>query len=238
MAIRTISVIAILILVLVGIVTIGYAASSRIVCEGQPVNNNEVPTAEQQIFGDRIIGQTFVAPRDHLNEIGLMFQTYGRRNEHEVTLRLLEIPANTANPFSGIERFTVTFDASTLQDKSWRSFVIPEIPDSAGKTYLITLESPQSVPGNAITVGGIERDLYLPGIAYLGPVPVQADFAFKSCYRMSLVEKAQTLAQQMTNERPGLWGNPAFYGLTMTLYAAVVVLLFILMARLARVGSE
>ena len=232
MTVRTLFLGLCLSLILIGLAVTGYSTINQLACEGQPINNNESPTVEQQIYGERLIGQSFVAPHNYLNQISLMFQTYQRRNTHDVTLRLLEIPADTANPFEGIERFSTTFNASTLRDKSWRDFVIPEIADSSGKTYLIVLASPESVSGDAITVGGIERNVYLPGTAYLGPVPVPADFAFRTCYQMSLTEKIHILTQQMTHNRPGVWGNSTFYGLTILLYAAVIVLFFGLMVRL------
>ncbi|MCB0208670.1 MAG: hypothetical protein KDJ52_05055 [Anaerolineae bacterium] len=234
MAARTVFLSLCLSLMLIGLALIGYSTVRQIACEGQPINNNESPSFEQQILGDRLIGQSFVAPRNNLNRISLMFQTYQRQNTYDVTLRLLEITPDTVNPFDGIERFTTTFNASRLRDKAWHSFVIPKITDSAGKTYLIVLSSPESLYGNAITVGGIERDVYLPGTAYLGPAPLPADFAFRSCYQMPLNEKITILFQQMTHERPGLWGNSIFYGLTLALYLSVLSLFFGLMIKFVK----
>lgn len=207
----------------VGLITIGLSFLNQLACEGQPINNNVDPTGTQQIFGEKIIGQSFVAPRDGLNRIDIFFQTYGRENTHDVTLRLLDIPPDTGNPLEGKEVFNTTFNAATVSDQSWRTFTFLPLPDSAGKTFLITLQSPKSEDGNAITMGGIERNSYLPGTAYMGPVPLQADIAFRSCYQMSTIEKLQVLAGQMTGQRPGLWGNINFYWLSLLIYALLLL---------------
>lgn len=204
----------------------GVSFLNQLACEGQPINNDVVPTQAQQIWGERIIGQSFVAPRNGLNRIDLLFQTYRRQNTHNVTLRLLEVPPEINNPLQGIELFRTTFNASTVHNQSWRTFTFPPLPDSAGKTYLIALESPESKDGNAITVGGIEQDVYLPGSAFLGPVPVPADIAFRTCYQMTTFEKLQILSEQMTRNRPALWGNIVFYPLSLLVYILLLIGLF------------
>lgn len=209
-------------LMVVGLIAIGISFLNQLACEGQPINNNVAPTEAQQILGGRVIGQSFVAPRNGLNRIDILFLTYQRQNSHEVTIRLLESPDQTA-PLQGVEQFKTTLNAATLRDQTWRTFSFPPLPDSAGKTYLITLQSPDSVDGNAVTVGGIERDVYLPGSAYLGPVPVQADIAFRTCYQMTALEKLQVLAGQLTQNRPALWGQPIFYGLSLLVYAGLLI---------------
>jgi hypothetical protein len=58
------------------------------------------------------------------------------------------------------------------------------------------------MPGNAITVGGIEWDAYAPGSAFLGMTPLRADISFRTCYQISPTEKLQVFAQQITAHRP------------------------------------
>src|SRR5688572_15585138 len=165
---------------------IGVSFFNQIACEGQLINNNVVPTSDQQIFGDRIIGQTFISPYGGLNRIDIFFQTYRRWNTHEVTLRLLEVPPDLNNPLEGIEVYRTQFNAAQVEDQAWREFRIPPIANSAQKHYMIALEAPDARDGNAITIGGIETDAYLPGSAFLGYIPVPADITFRACYQMSL----------------------------------------------------
>jgi len=204
----------------------------HLACEGQLINNNVAPTTSQQIAGERIIGQSFVAPRNKLNRIDLLFQTYGRKNTHDVTLRLLAAPENGDNPLQGLEVYQTTFNAAAISDQSWGMFTFPPLPDSAGKTYFIALQSPQSTDGNAITVGGIERDVYTAGSAFLGPVPVPADITFRTCYALSVNEKLSILGQQLVKNRPSLWGDLRFYLLLLILYALILLRVFVELIKL------
>ncbi|HEX9922947.1 MAG TPA: hypothetical protein VGD99_09805, partial [Anaerolineae bacterium] len=130
------------VLTLVGFLVIGAFAWPQLACEGQPINNNVAPTQAQQIRGELIIGQSFIAPRDGLNRIDLRIQTYRRRNTHDVTLRLLDVPEGAGNPLEGLEVYQTAFNASTVRDQAWLTFRLPQISDSGGKRYLIALQSP------------------------------------------------------------------------------------------------
>ena len=79
-------------------------------------------------------------------------------------------------------------------------------------------------------MGGIERNSYLPGTAFLGPTPVPADIAFRSCYQMSAEEKLTVLVSQLTHNRAGPWGRPAFYGGLLVLYGVALIGIFILLS--------
>lgn len=215
-----------------GLGAVGVSFANQIACESQPFIDNVEPTAPQQIWGEFIISQSFIAPRPGLNRIDILFQTYGRHNSGDVTLRLLEVPENLDNPLLGTERFRTTFNAASVRDHTWHTFTFPPLDNSAGKTYLISLSSPESSDGNAITVGGIQQNVYLPGSAYFGAVPVEADIAFRSCYQMTNFEKLGVLAGQLTHHRPAMWGDKAFYGLLALLYVLLLVGLFWQLARL------
>jgi hypothetical protein len=210
-------------LTLVGFLAIGVFAWPQLACEGQPINNNEAPTQAQQIRGELIIGQSFLAPRDDLNRIDIMVQTYRRRNTHDVTLRLLEVLEGAGNPLEGLEVYQTAFNASTVRDQAWLTFRLPQISDSGGKRYLIALQSPESDDGNAITVGGIEQNVYLPGSAFLGPTPVLADITFRTCYQLTTFEKLQVLTGQLTRQRPGVWGHGLFYGVSLLVYSLLLI---------------
>lgn len=220
-------------LTLAGLIAMGVSLFNQLACEGQPINNNVLPTFSQQIMGEQILSQSFIAPRPGLNRIDILFQTYQRQNTQDVTLRLLEVPGGVDNPLQGVELFKATFNATDVSDEIWRTFGFAPIPDSAEKTYLITLQSPESVNGNAITVGGIERDVYRPGSAFLGPVPVPADITFRACFQMTISEKLQVLAEQMTRNRPAIWADPIFYGVALMAYLLLLIGFFWRLSKLA-----
>ena len=224
---------AILIITVIGSMIIGASCLNQLACEGQPINNNVDPTPAQQILGDRIIAQSFIAPRNGLNRIDIFFHTYGRKNTHDVTLRLLELSPEIQNPVEGKEVFSTIFNAATISDQVWQTFNLPPIENSAGNTYVIALHSPESEDGNAITVGGIEQNVYVPGSAFLGPTPVRADITFRSCYQMTTFEKLQIFSEQITRHRPGPWGNITIYGLSLLTYVLLLVGFFWQLAKLA-----
>jgi hypothetical protein len=153
-------------------------------------------------------------------------QTYQRQNSQDITFKLLELPQGSNNPNQGREIFNKTFNASSVTDQAWYRFEIPPIPDSAQKTYFFVLSSPTSKPGDAIAIGGVYKNSYQPGTAFMGALPVPADVAFRTCYRMTPMEKLQVLGEQLTRHRPGLWGNPYFYVIIIFLYFLLLTSFF------------
>ncbi len=210
------------ILMLAGVIAIGVISFKRLACEGQPINNNVAPTQDQQIWGDRSISQSFVAPRNDLNQVQVLLQTYQRQNTQVVTLSLFETNDDPQNLQPGTEIFHTSFNAATITDQAWHTFTFEPIANSAGKTYLLRFNSPGSIDGNAITVGGIERNLYTSGSAFLGPVPVGADITFRACFQMTASEKLQVLAEQLTRHRPSLWGTIIFYIIALITYGLIL----------------
>ena len=198
----------------------------QLACEGQPVNDNLPITSAQQIFGERIIGQSFISPADDLNRIDLFLQTYDRQNTEDILLRLFEIPSDVTNPLEGIEVFQTSFNASTVWDKTWHSFYLPQPISSAKKSYFITLQSPNSKDGNAITIGGIQQNvypsgdafIYAPDLAFPQLTPIPGDMMFRACYDLTVSEKLNMLLDQLSTNRPALWGARGFYLIGIGIY--------------------
>jgi len=190
--------------------------------EGQLVNHDHLPISEQfEIKGDVTIGQTFFAPQNGLHRIDLLFRTFGRRNTHDVTFYLkpgLDSPDII---------YQETFNASDVGNNRWRTFEFPPIPNSAGKSYFFYLASPNSVAGNAITLGGGSGDFYEDGAAHVGPMPMQADVAFRTYYGLSTQEKLSTLADRVVEDKPSIWGDIRFYILLVILYLLLMMRIFV-----------
>jgi hypothetical protein len=218
--------ISICLLALLGFVAIGLSFFQQIGCEGQLAIASFKPVSGQEIRGEQVIGQSFVAPHNHLYRIEVHLQTYQRQNTQDISFKLFELPEAGNNPNEGREIFNTTFNASSVRDRVWYRFEIPAIPDSAQRTYFFVLSSPTSKPGDTIAVGGVQKDIYQPGTAYLGAMPVPADIAFRTCYRMSSVEKLQILREQITRHRPGLWGKPYFYVILIFIYFLLLTSFF------------
>lgn len=213
--------------VVAGTLTLLLAALPELGCEGQPTALSMPRAAEREITAERAVRQVFVSPRNGLNRLDVYFQTYFRTNTHPVTVRLLQLAPGSDPLAPGTEQFSATFDPASLLAQGWRVFNFAPLPDSAGQTYAIVIESPESVPGNAVTVGGmIGANPYAPGPAFVGGVPLDGDIAFRACYQMSAAEKWQVFFEQLTHNRPGVWGSPGFYVILLVGYAALIVVLF------------
>jgi hypothetical protein len=217
------------ILLLGGLITIVIKGLDLLGYEGQLINFYHQPISDAlEIKGDLAIGQTFLAPVDGLQRIDVALRTYGRRNTHDVTFYLkqsLDSPEVI---------YQETFDASEIRNNSWRTFEFPPIPDSAGRTFFFYFASPDSVKGDAITVGGGLGDLYNGGNAYLGPVPADADMAFRTYYGLSPSEKLAILGERLVENKPSVWSDIRFYLLLAGLYALILLLAFVELIRLAQ----
>lgn len=222
MPIQRLIIILLYIFCLVRLIIVGASFFDQLGCEGQFINVNLNPAGQQQIWGDQVIGQSFIAPWPNLNRVDILLQTYGRHNTHYVTMRLLEFSPNSDHLEDALERFKSTFNAATVTDQEWRTFFFPAITNSAGKTFVVVLQSPESEPGNAITVGGIDKDVY-PGSAFLGSTPIPADITFRACFQMTGLEKSHAFFEQITHSRPLLWGNTFFYVLCSGIYSLLLI---------------
>lgn len=110
-----------------------------------------------ELHGDQEVGQTIPITRDHWNSIDIGLATYdSRHNTQDVILHIRETAEATT------DMRAVTVNASTIADSAWQRFTFQTIPDSAGKTYFVSLTSPTSYAGNAITVKFSEQDI-VPG---------------------------------------------------------------------------
>lgn len=229
MDIRKVIIGLIVISLLAGLIVVLLQGLGRMGFEGQLSNDYYLATSDiLEIKGDATIGQTFLAPIDGLQRIDVALRTYGRKNTHDVTFYLkpsLDSPEVI---------YQETFNASEIRDKSWRTFEFPPIQDSEGQTYFFYFASPDSVKGDAITVGGALRDLYSRGSAYLGPVPADADVAFRTYYGLSLRQKLGILGQRLVESKPSVWGEVRFYLVLAGLYVLILLLAFVEIIKLAQ----
>jgi glycosyltransferase involved in cell wall biosynthesis len=113
--------------------------------QGMLLNHKPVQTAGE-LTGHRCIGQSFVARRDNLHRVDVLIGAYGRRNTRDVILHLKESPTATQ------DLATARVNTSLLADNSYASFVFGPQPESRDKTYYFSVESPESAPGDAVTL--------------------------------------------------------------------------------------
>jgi hypothetical protein len=115
-----------------------------------------------ELTGDLLVGQTFVAGKDNLSAVSVMFATYsGRNNTAPVQFHLKE-------SFSSNEDLrAVKVASSKLGDNQFYRFEFDPIPDSQGKTYFFAVVSPEGSEGNAVTIDLNTQDPYHLGTAFV-----------------------------------------------------------------------
>lgn len=130
------------------------------------------PKRVHEIIGDDEVGQTVpAAPAawDHI-EVG-MANYSGRPNNRDVLVTIREQPG-------GPVVRQVTVNASEIGD-SWQRFNFEPIAEAEDKSYFVSLTSPTAVPGNAVTVRYIDKDI-LPGdMYYNGELKQGWDMAYR-----------------------------------------------------------
>jgi len=130
-----------------------------------------------ELVGGETFGQSFVCTRDNLYRIDLGTATYARVNSAPVIFRL-QSSAETSTDI-----VSITLPGPDIQNERPTSFVFPPLPDSRGKTFYFYIESPEAVPGDAITVYANAHDQYPDGMAYRNGQVVAGDLAFTAYSR-------------------------------------------------------
>lgn len=195
--------------------------------EGQILNKIR-PSPRIALSGEMQLGQTFVAPRDGLERVDVLMYGYRRHNTQPVTFHLRKLEADQ-------DEVSFTFNASEVRGWRWQSFGFPPLADCEGQTYYFFFDSPTSTSEDALTLGGVEGDIYPNGTAVINGHPALADVAFKTYYsNVSPADKLSALATRITEGKPSIWGDARFYVLLSISYILVLLLLFIGIFRLAR----
>jgi len=145
----------------------------EVISSGSVLSQEIADVAAGEIYGALKIGQSFVSPDNGLYRIDLLLATYARENDREVIFRLRRTP-------EGEDLATIRFNASEVRDNSFYRLDFPPISDSAGESFYFFLESPDSEPGNAITIWGITRNVYDEGRAYRNHRPAGGEVAFRA----------------------------------------------------------
>lgn len=170
-----------------------------------------------EIFGDKKIGQTFRAEAKNLTGIEVFLATYARTNTFPVIFHLKETPD------APTDLFIQTLPAWQIHNNAYHRFQFPVIPDSQGKSYYFSLESPESKPGNAITAWCHSEDRYKNGSLWINGVEEKGDLTFRTVYQSSL----NILVESLTQNRPFPLNNWIFYLSLLSIHSISALLLII-----------
>lgn len=143
-------------------------------CDPQPIliqDQHNQPIGE--IYGERTVGQSFIATGDKLSRVDVKLATYARRNTENVIFQLREAGSTE-------DIVSITVNAVQIEDNAYHLFEFDPIPDSKGKTYVFTISSLKSKPGNAITIWYSTEDVYCNGTVQISDKPIEGDLSFRT----------------------------------------------------------
>lgn len=195
---------------------------NRLVITPEEQLRNHVLAGE--IRGPITIGQTFTAPYNGLCRIDVMMATYARQNTRDVIFHLRQSPEEV------VDLVEIVVIASEIEDNTFRPFTFDPIRDSAGRSYYFYLESPLSVPGDALTVWGCFEDTYPDGQGFRNHRRGAGDLAFLTHYQPSLLEKAGILLDRLAENKPLFWGDRRFYAMLGLLYLSLFAFFWVAVA--------
>ncbi len=171
------------------------------------------------ITADVRVSQTFRATEANLSEVAIMLATYGRRNHVSLVFSL------SSDPPDGEPLRTVTVPPGAIADNAYHSFPFAPLTDSAGKSFTLTLESPQATPEDSFTAWLGECDCYPEGRAFLnGDELPQRDLAFRLGYHQDVTSVLHELSNRLSQYKPwffkgGFLAVPGLTSLGLTLFA-------------------
>lgn len=141
--------------------------------------NGRADTSLGEIVAGVLVSQTFQATEPNLARIDVFLSTYQRRNSTPLLLSLREYPSADLSPLRSVEA-----QPDAIRDNSYHAFQFDPIPDSLGKTFLLTLSSPGAATGNALTAWVGKCDCYREGTLSLqGEPQPQLDLTFGVGYQ-------------------------------------------------------
>lgn len=163
-------------------------------------------------------GQSFIAPYPGLSRVEVLLHNYGRANRGVLTLRLKEAP-------NGPDLATDMVAAESIGEETWAALEFTPRADSEGRAYYFQLDAEETLPGEGVTALVRPTARYADGTAYRDGHPVEGDLVFRAYFSVDVFTRAAVLLTQLTEDRPGWWGNPLFYVAVGLSYVVLIVIL-------------
>ena len=195
---------------------------------GQPIAD----TPAGEIHGSITVGQVFTAPHSGLYRLDVLMATYARENTHDVIFHL------RSSPEAEGDLAKITINAREIEDNRHRPFIFDPIRDSAGKSYYFFFDSPDSEPGDAITVWRTIKNLYPEGRALRNHRGGGGDLVFLTYYQPSTLDKVDILLDPLAANKPLFWGDKRFYLLLALLYMALLSLFAVQITKIHPPGEK
>ena len=167
------------------------------------------------IYGQGNLGQTFIARRNRLARIDVMPGTHGRKNDKDIIFELREI--HPENKF--ITR--TIFNASSVKNNLYYSFVFKPLKDSQRKTYYFLFQSPQSTPENSICLWTNNRNIYKEGDFLFNHQSQSGDLIFRVYSRRPIFTELRRVVRNYS----GIFGNVYFFLVAIAFFEVAQILM-------------
>jgi len=143
---------------------------------GVDVEQEQASGLAGELLDGHTFGQTFTPQYDGLYRLDLYTATYARQNTHPLIFRLL--PSTSQGEGMGGSLVRLELPAAQISNSGPTIITFPPLAETAGRTLYLSIESPGSIPGDAITVYRHEEDVYPGGQMYVDGQPAGGDIAF------------------------------------------------------------
>lgn len=141
---------------------------------GIDVEQESATGLAEELLDGHSFGQTFMPEYNGLYRIDLYTATYARENTHPV---IFKICASSACQ-GGEELLRLELPVTQISNSGPTVISFPPISTEAGRSLYFSVESPGSIPGDAITVYRNEKDIYPDGQMFVDGQPIEGDLAF------------------------------------------------------------
>lgn len=213
----------------VSLVLVAKSALDRLPIEpwGNPIGGDSMAVA-----GETRVGQSFVAPLPGLYRIEVVLDRATAGSTQPITFHL------KSDPTAEQDLWTATFSSADVQSGTAYSIEFPVRRDSKGRAYYFYLDSPESTPGEAVTVRYSPAAVLDGASAYLNDRPVAGDLQFHTFYSLRTRERLDLLLSRMAEGKPYLLGVKGFYVGLGLVYAAVLCAFLLQVARVILTEQE
>ena len=139
---------------------------------GVDVEQEQASGLAGELLDGHSFGQTFAPQYDGLHRVDLYTATYARENTRPVVFRVM------AAPGAAEELVRLELPAAQISNSGPTVITFQPLADTAGRMLYFSVESPGSVPGDAVTIYRHEEDVYLGGEMFVDGQAAGGDIAF------------------------------------------------------------
>lgn len=141
------------------------------------VSHDHSNKAIGEIYGSKIVEQSFFATENGLYRIDINMAASEQDAFEDVIFHLKEVNSTR-------ESIVITKNARQIMNNEFNSFIFDPMPDSKGKSYVFSIQSPESNSANSIAIwyNDDSASPYAGGTAFVNNTPLEGDLRFKAYY--------------------------------------------------------